>query len=108
MKKFNLNFQCKLLLFFLLLLLIIYIPQFFNSSIKEGVVFTPYNNRTFFTHPWDDFCIPDAPSCQKPFLEKPGMIGIYPIGCNCKGIGKSMSPPAIEPNCLPLDYDHPF
>ena len=73
---------------------------------REGVVFTPYDNRKLFTKPWNDFCIPTAPSCQKPFLEKPGMIGVFPIGCGCKGIGQAKSPPAISDNCYDIDHDH--
>ncbi len=77
-----------------------------TKPMREGVVFTPYDNRTLFTKPWNDFCIPTAPSCQKNFLEKPGMIGVFPVGCWCKGIGQAKSPPAISDDCYDIDHDH--
>ena len=80
--------------------------NWFSKSTREGVVFTPYDNRTLFTKPWNDFCIPTAPSCQKDFLEKPGMIGVFPIGCGCKGVGQAKSPPAISEDCYDIDHDH--
>ena len=89
----------------LILLLLGYIlcKSFVN---KEGVTFTKFDNRTFFTKPWDQFCIPSAPSCQKHFLEKPGMIGVFPIGCNCETTGIAKSPPAIPDSCYDIDHNY--
>ena len=78
----------------------------YRISTKEGITFTPFDNRTFFTRPWDNFCITTPPSCQKPFLQKPGMIGEFPAGCHCKEIGIATSPPSIENNCYELDYNY--
>lgn len=93
---------CSLLIPLLLGLVIFY---FFYTTTREGVVFTPYDNRTLFTKPWNEFCIPSAPSCQKPFLEKPGMIGVFPIGCGCKGVGQAKSPPEISDDCYDIDHN---
>jgi len=89
-----------------LLLIGIVVFNWLAKPTREGVVFTPYDNRKLFTKPWNDFCIPTAPSCQKNFLEKPGMIGIFPIGCGCKGVGQAKSPPAINDDCYDIDHDH--
>mgnify|MGYP001488529546 CR=1 FL=1 len=77
----------------------------YNSS-REGVTFTKFDNRTFFTKPWDNFCIPTAPTCQKPFLETPSMIGVYPIGCHCEKPGIAISPPAIPDSCYDIDHNY--
>jgi hypothetical protein len=97
--KFKITLICLILLLFGYLLC-----QTFNK--KEGVIFTKFDNRTFFTKPWDDFCIPTAPSCQQPFLEKPGMIGVFPIGCNCEKTAVSKSPPAIPESCYEIDHSY--
>ena len=68
--------------------------------------FTKFDNRTFFTRPWDNFCIPTAPTCQKDFLEKKGMLGVFPIGCNCEKTGISKSPPAIPDSCYDIDHSY--
>jgi len=96
----------KMIICTLLLLVVLYFlySNFFSS--KEGVIFTPFDNRTLFTKPWNDFCIPTAPSCQPYFLEKPGMIGVFPVGCHCKGVGKAKSPPDIDEKCYEIDHDH--
>ena len=73
---------------------------------REGVVFTKFDNRSFFTRPWDQFCIPTAPTCQKDFLEKAGMIGVFPIGCNCETTGIAKSPPAIPDSCYDIDHSY--
>lgn len=73
---------------------------------REGVVFTKFDNRTFFTKPWDNFCISSSPSCQKDFLEKPSMIGIFPVGCHCKNTGQAKSPPAIPDSCYDIDHNY--
>lgn len=73
---------------------------------REGVVFTKFDNRTFFTKPWDNFCIPTSPSCQKPFLEKPGMIGVFPVGCNCESVGLAKSPPGLPESCYETDHSY--
>ena len=87
------KFRCMLLLFMIGFLTYKMFIQ------REGVTFTRYDNKKFFTKPWDQFCIPTAPTCQKEFLEKPGMIGIFPIGCNCESTGISKSPPGIDRSC---------
>ena len=73
---------------------------------REGVTFSKFDNRTFFTKPWDNFCIPTAPTCQKEFLEKPGMIGVFPIGCPCENPGIATSPPAIPDSCYDIDHSY--
>ena len=88
----------KITLFSIILLLLGF--QFCKSFVyKESIVFTNFDNKTFFTKPWDQFCIPSAPSCQQPFLEKPGMIGLFPIGCHCEATGEAKTPPAIPKSC---------
>ncbi len=88
-----------------LLILGLILFYFYYDTTREGVVFTPYDNRTFFTKPWNEFCIPSAPSCQKDFLEKPGMIGVFPIGCGCDGMGQAKSPPGISDDCYDIDHN---
>ena len=95
MKKSYNIFQvlCKsFIIIFLLLVALNAITPFFEKKIQEGIVFTPFDNRTLFTKPWDGFCIPTAPTCQKPSLETPGMIGVFPIGCHCQDTGMATSP----------------
>tara|TARA_Y100000591_G_C21845193_1_gene708288 strand:- start:3179 stop:3499 length:321 start_codon:yes stop_codon:yes gene_type:complete len=97
--------KCNYLSSFILLfaLIILFLFNFFNVK-REGVTFSNYDNKKYFTKPWDNFCIPSAPSCQKDFLERPGMIGEFPIGCNCMDIGISKVPPAIPESCYDDQY----
>jgi hypothetical protein len=86
--------------------LLICVNIFTNNKSREGVTFTKFDNRTFFTRPWDNFCIPTAPTCQKDFLEKPGMIGVFPIGCHCEKTAIATSPPAIPDSCYDIDHSY--
>ena len=104
MAKTSKNFSACLVVCLLLIGFILF--KCFNTSTREGVVFTRYDNRKLFTKPWDNFCLPSAPSCQKPFLEKPGMIGVFPVGCWCKGMGQSKSPPAVSEKCHAIDHNY--
>ena len=78
----------------------------FQTPLQEGVVFTPYDNSKLFTKPWDKFCIPFPPSCQKNLLQGPAVQGSPHIGCNCTGINEAVSPPAIPDSCYNISYDH--
>lgn len=100
--------QIKILRLALTCIILIMLGFTFCKSIvrREGVVFTKFDNRTFFTKPWDNFCLPSSPSCQKDFLEKPGMIGIYPVGCHCENTGIANSPPAIPDSCYDIDHNY--
>ena len=100
--------QIKNLRYFLMTCILLLLGYLICKTLtrREGVVFTKFDNKTFFTKPWDNFCIPSAPTCQKEFLEKPGMIGVFPVGCNCRGVGLADSPPALPESCY--DFDHSY
>ena len=34
------------------------------------------------------------------------MIGEFPVGCHCQGVGKATSPPDIDEKCYEIDHDH--
>ena len=78
----------------------------FYPSLQEGIVLTPYDNSKLFTKPWDKFCIPFPPSCQKNLLQGPAEQGSPHIGCNCTAINEAVSPPAIPNSCYNINYDH--
>ena len=84
------------LLFSLLILGIAYLIKCtFNKSIREGIVFTPYDNKMLFTKPWSQFCVPPPPSCNKN-LPNAAVVGSPQIGCNCKGVGDAGN---LDPKC---------
>ena len=93
--------QIKIVRMLLLSLIFLLLGIIFCKSfiLREGVIFTNFDKKTFFTKPWDQFCIQTPASCQKDFLEKPGMIGNFPIGCNCESTGMSKTPPSIDRSC---------
>ena len=96
--------NCNTLLYTLVvifLLLVIY--NYFNKSLQEGIVFTPYDNSKLFTKPWNNFCINPPPSCKKDFEFGPATAGSPPIGCWCDGAG---SAPELENKCTDIDYSH--
>ena len=33
------------------------------------------------------------------------MIGVFPIGCGCDGMGQAKSPPGISDDCYDIDHD---
>ncbi len=80
----------------IVLLIVCLLKSFLNKPVREGVVFTPYDNRKLFTKPWAEFCVPPPASCDKNPPEGPAMIGSPPIGCHCKGVGDAGS---LDPDC---------
>ena len=106
--KFKFKFNNSLLSVICIVFFILICRNLFTNYnlSREGVTFTKFDNRTFFTKPWDNFCIPTAPTCQKSFLEKPGMIGVFPIGCHCEKTGIATSPPAIPDTCYDIDHSY--
>lgn len=105
--KLNLKLNMKMCILCLIIIsLVSYLIFCMINKSREGVTFTKFDNRTFFTRPWDNFCIPTAPTCQKDFLEKKGMLGVFPIGCNCEKTGISKSPPAIPDSCYDIDHSY--
>jgi len=78
-------------------------------SVKEGVTFTNYDNyHTFNKKPWDDFCIPNSPSCENDPINAPKtngttLPGAAEPGCHCKKTGQS----TLTRNCTDIDYN-PF
>ena len=93
-KKNNLLYILCLVVF---LILVVELCKFFRS--KEGLNLTEYDKEKFFTRPWNKFCMFEPPSCRKYFLEKPGMIGVFPIGCHCQAIGEATVPPGLPSKC---------
>jgi len=87
-------------LFSFILLGVIYL---IHKPLREGVVFTRYDNSKLFTKPWDKFCMPPPPSCSTNLLEGPASIGSPPIGCNCKGVGDAGN---LDTDCHDIDYNH--
>ena len=81
--------------------------NFFNTPVKEGVTFRHFDNSTFFTRPWDEFCVMPPPSWDgTKLMEKPAIIGIDPVGNWCKNAGEANSPPAVSPDCLKISNNH--
>ena len=39
--------------------------SYYLKPLREGVVFTPYDNEKYFVKPWDQFCVQTPPSCKK-------------------------------------------
>ena len=91
------------LLFSLIFVMLYIIYNIMNKPMREGVVFTPYDNAKLFTKPWSNFCIPPPPSCDKNLLERPASIGSPPIGCHCKGVGNAGN---LDTDCQNIDYNH--
>ena len=80
-----------------LVMVVRYIVKYiFTTPIREGVVFTPYDNRKLFTKPWDKFCISPPSSCDQNLVQRNPAIGVSPIGCNCKGVGDAGD---LDPKC---------
>ena len=94
-KSYKKVFNCIILIIVILTFIYI-INSYFNKSLKEGVVFTPYDNKKLFTKPWDRFCINPPPSCNKNFFNGSELSGIPMIGCNCEGIGNAGN---LDPKC---------
>ena len=80
------------------------LSNFFKS--KEGMKLTDYDKEKFFTKPWNKFCMFEPPSCRKDFLEKPGMIGVFPIGCQCQEIGEATVPPGLPSKCYEKEPEY--
>tara|TARA_E500000178_G_C16530833_1_gene534366 strand:+ start:57 stop:386 length:330 start_codon:yes stop_codon:yes gene_type:complete len=105
--NFNIFKKNKLLCCFILLILTFLALEICKSlKKKEGIVFTDFDNEKFFTKPWNEFCMFQPPSCRKDFLEKPGMIGVFPIGCNCQGVGEATNPPGLPENCYQKEAEY--
>ena len=102
LKNMTLYYNKIVRILIIILLLILFFS--FSNKYKEGVIFTRYDNKKYFTKPWNNFCIPTAPELSTGFFRKTGMIGEYPIGCNCKDIGVSKVPPAIPDSCYNEEY----
>ena len=95
---------CSAVLF---LVYCLFTKNFFNKALKEGVTFTHFDNTTFFTQPWDEFCVMPPPIWDGTnFMEKPSVIGLEPVGNWCKNVGVANSPPAVSPECLQLSNNH--
>ena len=77
---------------------------FFKMPLREGVVFTPYDNSTWFVKPWDNFCIQTPPSCKKENINYLEVEGNPQIGCWCNDKQKA---PVLDNNCTDLEFD-PF
>jgi hypothetical protein len=102
MAKKTINFVCNFflgLLIFLLFIRLIY----YNKSVKEGVVFTPYDNAKLFTEPWNKFCIMPPPSCDKNFMYGQKIDTSRVVGCLCKGVGNAGN---LDTKCNDIDYNH--
>ena len=96
------------LILFLIFIFCVFCLSFLNTPIKEGVVFTKYDNFKYFNKPWSKFCIQPNPSCNPslaapPLNNNPMMVGGGPTGCWCSNLGKS----PLDNNCTDLDFD-PF
>jgi|TARA_Y100000389_G_scaffold44237_1_gene38936 hypothetical protein len=78
-----------------------------SFKIKEGVTFTNYDNyHTFNMKPWDNFCIPNSPSCENNPMYAPKtngvtMPGAAEPGCHCKKTGHS----TLTRSCTDIDYN---
>lgn len=86
----------------LLLLLIILLINISGYKIKEGVIFTPYDNSKLINGAWNEFCVQTPPACQKnkSFL----LIDRIPsIGCWCRDKKSLLD----NTNCTDIHYD-PF
>ena len=96
MTKLSKNLR-NCLLFSLIILGLVYLTKYLlNKPIREGIVFTPYDNKKLFTKPWAEFCVPPPPSCDKNLPQGPAMVGSPQIGCNCKGVGDAGN---LDPKC---------
>ena len=74
------------------------------SPLREGVVFTRYDNEKLFDKPWDKFCAQTPPSCQKKNMYSLQVNGDPTIGCWCNDEQKA---PALDNDCTDLDFN-PF
>ena len=78
-----------------------------GKPLREGVTFTHFDNSTFFTKPWDEFCVNPPPSSNNNnFMEKPAVLGLDPVGNWCKNYGEALSPPSISAECFQISNDH--
>ena len=75
--------------------------NYLNKPIREGVVFTPYDNEKWFVRPWDKFCVQTPPSCQNHdnFLL---VDRDPPIGCWCND---KQQAPLLDSKCTDLEFD---
>lgn len=78
----------------------------YQRDIREGVTFTNFDNyHTFNMKPWNDFCIPNSPSCQTnmsaPKTYGVTLPGAALPGCHCKNTGHS----TLTSSCTELDYN---
>ena len=72
-----------------------------KQPLREGVIFTPYDNSKLFNKPWDKFCIQPPPSCQKDTMNAQDAHGNPPIGCWCS----DQEAPLLDNDCTDLEFD---
>lgn len=89
---------------FILVALFASLYYYFFNPLREGVVFTPYDNATWFNKPWDKFCIQTPPSCQRDNEYAKQVNGNPTIGCWCNDEQKA---PDLDNDCTDLDFN-PF
>ena len=85
----------------IIILFLLFSLYYFKPVLKEGVIFTPYDNSKVFVRPWEKFCIQTPPSCKKNdnFL----LIDRDPeIGCWCNDKQKA---PLLDNNCNEFEFD---
>ena len=95
-----LNTSNKFYIFSLIALLSL-VYYYLNSSLREGVVFTRFDNEKWFNKPWDKFCVQTPSSCQKNdnFL----LVNRDPqIGCWCND---KQQAPLLDNKCTDLEFD---
>ena len=91
--KLSKNLQHSLLLL-IIIIGIGCLTKYMINPLREGIIFTPYDNKTLFTKHWSQFCLQPPPSCNK--SSPASMLGAPPIGCNCEGIGNAGN---LDPKC---------
>ena len=87
---------------FLFITLIASIYYYINNPIREGVVFTPYDNAKWFNKPWNQFCVQTPPSCQKNNEYANIAKGNPQIGCWCND---KQQAPLLDNNCTDIEFD---
>ena len=83
--------------------------QYFRFNTREGVVFTPYDNRKLFTRPWNQFCLVSPAACNPnpqvapatgfSHMNRPGTTQ---VGCWCNADGTA---PELETPCYDMVFD---
>lgn len=100
MKLDNKKYE-KIMEYVLILIIFLFVIFITFKPLREGVVFTAFDNYNLLNKPWDDFCTQKLPSCET--SKDNYLLGNRdpPIGCWCKNQKSVLD----NPGCTDIEYN---